>query len=177
MRLTSAQKTAFRARSIGFVFQNYNLVPTLTAGENVALPLLIQGSPPKVAEPAARDMLERVGLGNRLGSLPSDLSGGQQQRVAIARALVHRPALLVCDEPTSALDHRTGHLLMELLCEMSLADGRSLIVVTHDARIFGFAHRMAEMNDGRIVHVGHPTLPDLPLGNAMHGVQPQETAR
>lgn len=153
MRLTQAQKTAFRAKFIGFVFQSYNLVPALTAAENVALPLLIHGVSPRAAEKSAHKMLEQVGLGGRGDTLPLDLSGGQQQRVAVARALIHEPALVVCDEPTSALDHRTGLALMELLSQVVLAGNRSLIVVTHDARIFSFAHRVAEMDDGRILGV------------------------
>ncbi len=95
-------------------------------------------------------MLDRVGLGDRGHSLPSQLSGGQQQRVAIARALVHGPRLIVCDEPTSALDAQTGHKVMELMREVALGQDRSLIVVTHDARIFEFADRIAKMNDGRV---------------------------
>jgi putative ABC transport system ATP-binding protein len=153
MRLTQAQKTAFRAQFIGFVFQSYNLVPALTAAENVALPLLIHGTNPRSALTSAHEMLEQVGLGGRGDTLPLDLSGGQQQRVAVARALIHKPALVVCDEPTSALDHRTGLALMELLSQVVLAGNRSLLVVTHDARIFSFAHRVAEMDDGRIVGV------------------------
>jgi putative ABC transport system ATP-binding protein len=156
MQMTQAQKTAFRAKFIGFVFQSYNLVPALTAAENVALPLLIQGVSDRVARTKAQEMLEQVGLGDRSGTLPLDLSGGQQQRVAVARALVHQPALVVCDEPTSALDHRTGKALMELLSDMVLSGRRTLIVVTHDARIFGFAHRIAEMDDGRVVGLESP---------------------
>jgi putative ABC transport system ATP-binding protein len=98
-----------------------------------------------------------VGIGDRGHSLPSQLSGGQQQRVAIARSLVHRPRLIVCDEPTSALDHQTGHKVLELLRDVALADGRSMIIVTHDARIFSFADRIAKMDDGRIVEVVTPS--------------------
>ncbi len=98
-------------------------------------------------------MLERVGLGGRAHSLPTELSGGQQQRVAIARALVHSPSLVVCDEPTSALDHETGHKVMELLREIALAEGRALVIVTHDQRIFEFADRIAQMDDGHVINV------------------------
>jgi putative ABC transport system ATP-binding protein len=98
-------------------------------------------------------MLNRVGLGDRAHSLPAQLSGGQQQRVAIARALVHDPKLIVCDEPTSALDHETGHKVMDLLREVALGEGRALVIVTHDARIFGFADRIARMDDGRIERI------------------------
>ncbi len=144
-------RTAFRGHNIGFVFQAFNLLPTLTAAENVAVPLLINGAVRKPAVERGREMLSRVGFDNRMaGALPSQLSGGQQQRVAIARSLVHDPQLIVCDEPTSALDHETGHKVMELLREVALADGRVLIIVTHDARIFEFADRIARMDDGRI---------------------------
>ena len=149
--LSQAEKTAFRRRNIGFVFQAYNLIPPLTAAENVAVPLLVQGTPFDAAVERARETLADVGLADRAQSRPDQLSGGQQQRVAIARALVHRPRLIVCDEPTSALDHRTGHALMELMTRVALEDGRSLVIVTHDPRIFDFADRIAEMDDGRIV--------------------------
>jgi putative ABC transport system ATP-binding protein len=144
------KKTAFRGENVGFVFQAFNLLPTLSAAENAAVPLLINGMNRKTALEKSRAMLERVGLGDRGHSLPSQLSGGQQQRVAIARALVHDPKLIVCDEPTSALDHETGHKVMEMLREVALGEGRSLVIVTHDARIFDFADRIAHMDDGRI---------------------------
>jgi putative ABC transport system ATP-binding protein len=152
-RMPQAQRTRWRGRNVGFVFQQFNLLPTLSAAENVAVPLLINRTPRKQALDRARHMLERVGLGARAHALPSELSGGQQQRVAIARALVHEPRLIVCDEPTSALDHETGHRVMELLRELALRERRALVIVTHDARIFGFADRIARMDDGRIVQV------------------------
>ena len=152
-RMSARDKTRFRGETIGFVFQAFNLLPTLTAAENAAVPLLINGMARKEAVERARDMLNRVGLGDRGHSLPAQLSGGQQQRVAIARALVHNPRLIVCDEPTSALDEKTGHRVMELMRELALANGRALVVVTHDARIFGFADRIAKMNDGRVEKV------------------------
>jgi len=144
------KRTRFRGQNIGFVFQSFNLLPTLSAAENVSVPLLINGESRGRAISKAKDALARVGLGERTKSLPSQLSGGQQQRVAIARALVHLPRLIVCDEPTSALDHETGHKVMELLREVALGDGRSLVIVTHDARIFEFADRIAKMDDGRV---------------------------
>src|SRR5204863_1759687 len=146
-------KTRYRGETIGFVFQAFNLLPTLTAAENVSIPLLINGAARGVAIAKARDILAQVGLGDRAHSLPAQLSGGQQQRVAIARALVHDPKLIVCDEPTSALDHETGHKVMDLLREVALGEGRALVIVTHDARIFGFADRIAKMDDGQIVKV------------------------
>jgi len=152
-RLPDRQRAAWRGRNVGFVFQALNLVPTLTAAENVAIPLLILGVDHKAALARAGVMLERVGLASRTRSLPPQLSGGQQQRIAIARALVHEPRLLVCDEPTSALDHETGHKVMELLHEVASSDQRALIVVTHDSRIFSFADRIAHMDDGRVERI------------------------
>ncbi len=154
------QKTRYRGANIGFVFQAYNLIPTLSVIENVAVPLLILGKSRAAAHARAKEMLELVDLADKLHVLPSQLSGGQQQRVAIARALVHRPRLIVCDEPTSALDADTGRLVMEVLRQTALSEDRSLIIVTHDNRIFNFADRIARMDDGRIVlvepQVAHP---------------------
>jgi putative ABC transport system ATP-binding protein len=147
------ERTRFRGRTIGFVFQAYNLLPALTAAENVAVPLLILGVPRAQAIERARQVLAKVGLSDRTRSLPAQLSSGQQQRVAIARALVHEPRLIVCDEPTSSLDQETGHKVMELLREVALAPDRALVIVTHDARVFEFADRIARMNDGRVVEI------------------------
>ena len=147
------QKTRYRGANIGFVFQAYNLIPTLSVMENVAVPLLILGRSRAEAQSRAKEMLVRVGLGEKLKVLPGELSGGQQQRVAIARALVHSPKLIVCDEPTSALDADTGRKVMEVLRQTALSAERSLIIVTHDNRIFNFADRIARMDDGRVVLV------------------------
>jgi putative ABC transport system ATP-binding protein len=147
------RKTRYRGANIGFVFQAYNLLPTLTALENVAVPLLINGVSRKEAHKKADQILHQVGLADKLQSLPAQLSGGQQQRVAIARALVHGPRLIVCDEPTSALDADTGHRVMEGLRGAALSSDRALIIVTHDNRIFNFADRIARMDDGRITMV------------------------
>jgi putative ABC transport system ATP-binding protein len=147
-------KTRYRGHHIGFVFQAFNLLPTLTAAENVAVPLLINGGGRREAIRRAQEVLARVGLGERAEAAPAQLSGGQQQRVAIARALVHDPKLIVCDEPTSALDHETGRQVMALLRQAAGKD-RALIVVTHDARIFEFADRIAKMDDGRIDKIVH----------------------
>jgi putative ABC transport system ATP-binding protein len=146
-------KTLFRGRNVGFVFQAFNLLPTLTALENVSIPLLLLGFKKAEAQSRALEMLMRVGLADRLQSLPAQLSGGQAQRVAIARALVHRPRLIVCDEPTSALDAGTGQKVLEVFRETALAEDRALIIVTHDNRIFNFADRIARMEDGRIIAV------------------------
>src|SRR3954453_3263950 len=147
----------FRGRNIGFVFQQYNLLPALTAAENAAVPLLAAGVAKKKAVTAASDLLSQLGLGERLHALPSQLSGGQQQRVALARALVHEPRLVVCDEPTSALDHETGNAVMELLTNVAVRPDRAVVVVTHDSRVFQFADRIAHMDDGRIVETSDET--------------------
>jgi len=149
-QLTAKQRINFRAKNIGFVFQAYNLLPTLTLAENVSIPLIINGTKRQHASKAAAAALEQVGLGDRIRNLPSQLSGGQQQRVAIARALVHEPRLIVCDEPTSALDHETGHHIMEILKSVAMHHDRAMVIVTHDARIFEFADCIARMDDGII---------------------------
>jgi len=154
--LGARERTRYRGDNIGFVFQAFNLLPTLTARENVAVPLLIRGEKRRDAVLKADELLARVGLGNRAHALPSQLSGGQQQRVAIARALVHGPRLVVCDEPTSALDHDTGQSVMETFRDVALGPDRTLVIVTHDARIFSFADRIARMDDGRIVAIQTP---------------------
>jgi putative ABC transport system ATP-binding protein len=152
-RLSQAQKTRFRQQTIGFIFQQFNLIPTLTATENVAVPLIINGRPYREALERARHYLDLVGLGNRLDHFPTQLSGGQQQRVAIARALVAEPRLVVCDEPTAALDGTTGQMVMEMFRKVALSSERAIVVVTHDNRIFPYGDRIAEMLDGRIVSV------------------------
>ncbi|MFO0876633.1 MAG: ATP-binding cassette domain-containing protein [Gemmataceae bacterium] len=141
------------SESIRFVFQQYNLLPALTAAENVAVPLLIAGVPRRVAVNRGREMLDQVGLSNKASVLPAHLSGGQQQRVAIARALVHQPRLLVCDEPTAALDAHSGHTVMGLIREVAVRPDRGVIVVTHDSRVYGFGDRIVTMSDGLIESV------------------------
>jgi putative ABC transport system ATP-binding protein len=143
----------FRAQNIGFIFQAYNLLPHLTLAENVAVPLLIGGMSLNKALIQAGAALESVGLGARLDNIPAQLSGGQQQRVAIARALVKKPKLIVCDEPTSALDHDTGMKVMDLMQELVRGQGTTLVVVTHDNRIFHYADRIARMDDGQVVEI------------------------
>jgi putative ABC transport system ATP-binding protein len=147
------ERTRFRGESIGYVFQMFNLLPALSALENVSVPLLINRASRQQAQSRAEQALGAVGLGTRRAVLPTQLSGGQQQRVAIARALVHEPKLIVCDEPTSNLDHVAGHDMMELLRNVAKSPDRALIVVTHDPRIFEFADRIARMDDGKIVEV------------------------
>jgi putative ABC transport system ATP-binding protein len=154
-KMSGYKRTAFRGQHIGFVFQAYNLIPALTSAENAAVPLIINGEYRSRAVAKARDLLAEVGFNSlQMESFPNKLSGGQQQRVAIARALIHQPKLVVCDEPTAALDHDTGQRVMRLLREIALKGNRSLIVVTHDARIFHYADRIARMDDGRIVSIG-----------------------
>ena len=146
-------KTRFRAEHIGFVFQQYNLLPALTAAENVAIPLVIAGWSKSKAVRKAKEVLDSLGMGKKTESYPNQLSGGQQQRVAISRALVHEPSLLVCDEPTAALDHETGHAVMDLLKEAAVKPDRAVVIVTHDNRVFRFGDRIAHMDDGLIVKV------------------------
>ncbi len=163
-RMSERETTRFRGRNIGFVFQAFNLIPTLTAEENVSAPLIINGTGRHAALEKARDVLQKVGFDERMmKSFPADLSGGQQQRVAIARAMIHGPRLIVCDEPTSALDGETGRKVMEIMRGLALDKDRALIVVTHDARIFDFADRIALMEDGRITRIeDHRKVADQP---------------
>ena len=148
--------TEFRRRHIGFIFQQFNLIPTLDLVENVSVPLLLNGRPRREAEERSAALLQRLGLGGRERKRPTQLSGGQQQRVAIARALVHEPPLLIADEPTSALDRETGHQIMEILSTAARSPNRCVVIVTHDPRTYAYADRLTEMEDGRIagVHQG-----------------------
>lgn len=150
-RMGPTERARFRSMTIGFVFQVFNLLPALTATENVAVPLLINGAGRRRAETRANELLETLGLAHRKASLPAKLSGGQQQRVAIARALASDPKLIVCDEPTSSLDHETGRATIELLRTVARSPDRAVVVVTHDTRILEFADRVVRMDDGRIV--------------------------
>jgi putative ABC transport system ATP-binding protein len=151
--MSDVERTTFRGKNVGFVFQAYNLIPTLTTTENVSIPLLLAGVERNEAAARAREVLERVGLKDKLLTPPSELSGGQQQRVAIARALVHNPRLIVCDEPTSALDHTTGGEIMELFRDEALSGNRTLVIVTHDSRIFHYADRIGVMDDGMVTKI------------------------
>lgn len=152
-RLPNGQRLAYRRQNLGFVFQQYNLLPALTAAENASVPLLAAGVPRREAVERAAALLDRLGLGHKARALPRELSGGQQQRVAFARALVHEPRLIVCDEPTAALDHATGEAVMQLLVEAAVQPGRAVIVVTHDNRVFHLADTIAHMSDGRIERI------------------------
>jgi putative ABC transport system ATP-binding protein len=151
--LRGSKSVLFRRQNLGFVFQQFNLLPALTAAENAAVPLLAAGWKRKQAVEKAMVLLKDLGLEARANATPNQLSGGQQQRVAFARALIHDPKLVVCDEPTSALDAETGHHVMELLRTIALRPDRAVLVVTHDNRIFNFADRIAFMDDGLISKV------------------------
>jgi putative ABC transport system ATP-binding protein len=152
-KLRGSEAVLFRRQNLGFVFQQFNLLPSLTAAENASVPLLAAGWPRRRAVEKAVALLTDLGLGPRAHARPNQLSGGQQQRVAFARALIHEPRLLVCDEPTSALDAETGHYVMELLRQSAVRPDRAVLVVTHDSRIYHFADRIAHMNDGLITHM------------------------
>jgi putative ABC transport system ATP-binding protein len=150
------ERTKWRGRNVGFIFQQFNLIPQVSVVENVAVPLLLQGTPSREAIDRSAALLAEVGLKGRERSRPTKLSGGQQQRVAIARALVSNPRLLVCDEPTSALDGATGQRVMGLIRDIAAHGERVVIVVTHDERIYHFADRIAHLDDGRVTHVSTP---------------------
>ncbi len=152
-RMSDRRKVPFRGANIGFVFQQYNLLPALTAAENVAVPLLIARQPRGEAVKKARRLLAEVGMGEKADAMPTNLSGGQQQRVAIARALIHQPRLLVCDEPTAALDAHSGQVVMSLIRRVALQADRAVIVVTHDSRVYKFGDRIVHMSDGRVESV------------------------
>ncbi|MGB3738691.1 MAG: ABC transporter ATP-binding protein [Pontixanthobacter sp.] len=149
----------FRLNNIGFIFQQYNLIPSIDAASNAAVPLIAQGMDRLKARKKAAEMLEKLNIGDQADKLPNQLSGGQQQRVAIARALVHEPRLVVCDEPTAALDAKSGRRVMDLLREVGVAQDRSVIIVTHDNRIFDMADRILVLEDGRVTHDG-TEMPD-----------------
>jgi putative ABC transport system ATP-binding protein len=150
-RMSGGALTRFRAAHIGFIFQQFNLIPTISVAENVGIPLLIQGVRNGEALRRSRAVLDAVGLGDRWKERPNKLSGGQQQRVAIARALVHEPPLVICDEPTAALDSQNGEIVLELFRNVARAADRAVIIVTHDNRIFSYADRIARMDDGEII--------------------------
>ncbi len=152
--LSDTDLVRFRLSNIGFIFQQYNLLPTLTAAENAAVPLIAAGLKRSEAVDRARGLLDKLNIGKQADKYPRAMSGGQQQRVAIARALIHEPRLVVCDEPTAALDAKSGRRVMDLLREVALAAERAVIIVTHDNRIFDLADRILAMEDGRITSDG-----------------------
>lgn len=151
-KMSVREKVQFRGRTVGFVFQQYNLLPSLTAAENAAVPLLIANQNRQRSIESARKMLDVLGIADKATKLPAQLSGGQQQRVAIARALIHEPSLLVCDEPTAALDGRSGQQVMELLRRTAVQRDRAVIVVSHDERVYKYGDRILEMEDGGLIN-------------------------
>jgi putative ABC transport system ATP-binding protein len=157
--MSDADRTRHRAERMGFIFQSFNLIPVLSAAENVELPLLVTGVPAKRAREQAREMLARVGLADRSSHRPGELSGGEQQRVTVARALVAEPALVWADEPTGALDSRTAGEIVELLHEVH-ASGQTLVVVTHDEELGRSGQRLVQVRDGQVVSGGDPSAPE-----------------
>ncbi|HVF58192.1 MAG TPA: ABC transporter ATP-binding protein [Thermoanaerobaculia bacterium] len=150
-RLSERDRTLFRRRHVGFVFQFYNLIPTLTVGENLLLPLELQGRATPERRRAALDLLDEVGLGDRAASFPDRLSGGEQQRVAVARALAHDPTLVLADEPTGNLDLETGLAVLDLLDRLTRRAGKTMLMVTHSPEVVGLADRVFRIEDGRLV--------------------------
>jgi putative ABC transport system ATP-binding protein len=158
--LAESELPAVRRAHIGFIFQGFNLFPTLTAGENVELALDLKGIRGAQARRCAETLLAQVGLADKVRAVPSDLSGGQKQRVAIARALAGAPDIILADEPTAALDWHSGQNVLGLLRDLARQQQRAVVIVTHDSRAFGFADRIVEINDGRIAHPeGRAPLP------------------
>jgi len=150
-RMRERDLPAIRRERIGFVFQAFNLFPTLTAVQNVALALDLKGVTGRPARDRAAALLDDVGLGAKLGAYPADLSGGQKQRVAIARALAGDPPIILADEPTAALDSQSGRMVMNVLQQLAHERGRAVVIVTHDNRMLGYADRTVRMEDGRVV--------------------------
>jgi putative ABC transport system ATP-binding protein len=159
--LSDTELVNFRLNNIGFIFQQYNLIPSIDAAANAAVPLIAQGMDIEPAREKAKQLLDKLNIADQAEKLPSQLSGGQQQRVAIARALVHEPRLVVCDEPTAALDASSGRRVMDLLREVAVAEDRACIIVTHDNRIFDLADRILVLEDGQVTHDGT----DMPEGH------------
>lgn len=149
-RLSSKEKAAFCRKNLGIVFQSLFLIPSLTVEENVSLPLLVAGEPMEKVKAKTGDTLTMLNLSHWISRSPAQLSKGQQQRVSIARAIVNDPKIIVCDEPTSALDHETGFEIMSILHDLALRAKKTVLVVTHDPRIFSFADRVIKMADGQI---------------------------
>ena len=158
-KLSDTELVNFRLENIGFIFQQYNLIPSIDAAANAAVPLIAKGMAIEEAREKAKELLDKLNIGDQAEKLPNQLSGGQQQRVAIARALVHEPRLVVCDEPTAALDASSGRRVMDLLREVAVAKDRACIIVTHDNRIFDLADRILVLEDGVVTHDG-TEMPD-----------------
>ncbi|MCB9790410.1 ABC transporter ATP-binding protein [Candidatus Nomurabacteria bacterium] len=151
VKMKDKRKTQYRAEKMGFVFQSFNLIPVLTAEENVELPLLINGIPAKESRMRAREILKEVGLGNRFNHKPSELSGGQRQRVTIARALVHKPKVIWADEPTGNLDSKTAEEVLKLLQNINKEHNTTIVMVTHSFEIAEYAEKIVKMDSGMVV--------------------------
>jgi putative ABC transport system ATP-binding protein len=149
-RMSDAELSLFRRQKLGFIFQFFNLLPTLTALENVALPRLLGNESIRKIEPRARELLALMGLSERIHHKPDQLSGGEMQRVAIARALISDPLLILADEPTGNLDTRTGETILELLRRMSREFGKTVVMVTHDSKAASYGNRLIRVQDGRV---------------------------
>ena len=150
-KLKESKLPVFRLNNIGFIFQSFNLLSALTATENVTVPLIAKGMPKKKALEQVKEMLERLGLEQRLNNKPADLSGGEKQRVAIARALITKPGVILADEPTANLDSKNGHEVMLKLCAISCEENKSVIIVSHDSRIKNIAHKVLWVEDGKLI--------------------------
>jgi putative ABC transport system ATP-binding protein len=169
-QLKQKQLPAIRLEHIGFVFQGFNLFPTLTAGENVELMLDLKGATAASAKKRAAELLDQVGLSSKYASFPSDLSGGQKQRVAIARALAGDPGIILADEPTAALDSHTGKNVMEMMSGLAHKRGRAVVIVTHDSRVGTFADRIVKIEDGAIAPTDSSHLELVPAGTLEHSL-------
>jgi len=161
-RLSERELPGIRLRHIGFVFQGFNLFPTLSAGENVELALDLKGLGGSKVKQEARRLLDQVGLAHKYDTFPSDLSGGQKQRVAVARALAGSPDIILADEPTAALDSHTGHSVMQTMHDLAHKHGRAVVVVTHDSRVLEFGNRIVRIEDGRIAPATGLEIPKIP---------------
>ena len=157
--LPDDERSDYRARRMGFVFQLYNLLPVLSAAENVELPLLVSGVSPGESRKRSLELLDIVGLSDRAQHLPGELSGGQRQRVTIARALVNQPYIVWADEPTGDLDSETASEIMDLMCQLNVENGQSFVLVTHSDDVGARAHRIIRMRDGEIVDTGNNLIP------------------
>ncbi|WP_337264231.1 MULTISPECIES: ABC transporter ATP-binding protein [unclassified Serratia (in: enterobacteria)] len=152
-RLNDDQRSAFRARYLGFIFQNFNLIPVLSVWENVEIPLILQGTTVAQRKFAITTMLETVGLADKARSLPGQLSGGQRQRVAIARALIHRPSLVLADEPTANLDSKTGNSILQLLRRLQQEQSVTVVFSSHDPQVIAAADDLYQVHDGNVTRV------------------------
>lgn len=151
-KMNDNQRSTFREQYLGFIFQNFNLIPVLTAYENIEIPLILQGCPPAKRRLAVTGMLENVGLENKINSFPNQLSGGQRQRVAIARALIHKPVLVLADEPTANLDSKTSTLILQILRELQTEYKTSVVFSSHDPLVLSAADDIYLINDGIVTH-------------------------